>query len=449
MGLSSALQIGTSALNASQLAIQIAGNNLANAATPGYSRQIAMLAPTRADRFGRMTLGTGVQVSDVRRQVDIALQARLWNGISGESAASQDSAILSQLEDVVGTLGDHDLSSELSSFFNSWSERANGHGSSALVVQQGQRLADFIRRVRVDLTHQRDAIDGQLATRVDRADGLLAQIADVNRSISDAEAGGGQGSASTLRDQRDNLISELSQYMDVSTVEQSNGAVDVLVGSTPVVLGAHSRGLELLRQTVNGEVAANVSVKEDGQDLTIRSGEIGALLSNRGKTISDVVTRLDTLTSQLIYQVNRLHSTGATAAGLSTTTGTLGFGLADQTRALNDPANATMGALPFHPTSGGITVRVQGPGGATQTVRINVDLDGRDATGAPSFASDTTIEDIRAGLDHIPGLKATLTGDGKLKVDADSGYSFSFTEDTSGVLAAVGVNSYFRSEERR
>src|SRR4051812_19103274 len=77
MSLSAALQIGTSALNAAQMAIQVTGNNLANAATQGYSRQIAILTPTRANSAGRVTIGTGVGVSDVRRQVDDALQARL------------------------------------------------------------------------------------------------------------------------------------------------------------------------------------------------------------------------------------------------------------------------------------------------------------------------------------------------------------------------------------
>jgi flagellar hook-associated protein 1 FlgK len=441
MSLSAALQIGTSALNAAQLAIQVTGNNLANAATPGYSRQIAVLVPTRANNSGRLTIGTGVGVSDVQRQVDDALQARLWSGISGEAEAGQNHTILSQIEDVMGELGTNDLSSELSKFWNTWSERANGSGSSAVVVQQGQRLSDFIKRLRTDLGHQRDSIDADLGTRVTRADGLLSQIADVNHQISDAETAGGH--ASSLRDQRDSLVSELSQYMDVSTVEQSNGAIDVLVGSTPVVLGGHSRGLQLTRRTVNGQVEARVGVREDSQELSIGSGEIGALLANRQSTVSDVVKKLDTLASQLIFEVNKAHSTGSTAAGLSTSTGTLSFGSADRTRALDDPANDTISGLPFKPVSGGFSIRVAGPGGATQTVRINIDLDGRDASGAPGFGNDTSLEDIRSALDAVPGVAASISPDGKLKIDADPGFSYSFADDTSGALAVLGVNSYF------
>src|SRR5262245_31918934 len=122
MSLSSALQIGNSALTASQLAIQIAGNNMANAATPGYSRQIAFLVPARSNTAGRLSVGTGVNVSAVRRQIDDALQARLYAGVSTEAASSQQYQILSQVESALGELGDNDLSSELSGFFNSWSE---------------------------------------------------------------------------------------------------------------------------------------------------------------------------------------------------------------------------------------------------------------------------------------------------------------------------------------
>jgi flagellar hook-associated protein 1 FlgK len=442
MSLSGALQIGSSALNAAQLAIQITGNNLANAATAGYSRQIAILNPTRSQNLGTVSIGTGVAVTDVQRQIDQALQDRLYSGISQEAAAGQDNTILSQIQDTLGELGDNSLTKQLSSFFKSWSDRANGNSSNAVVISQGQTLADFVRKLHSDLNSQRDQIDQDLGTQVQAADGLLTQIASINQSISTTEASGG-GQANTLRDQRDSLISQLSQYMDVSTVEQPNGTINVLVGSTPVVLGATSRGLQLTRRSVNGEIEATVGVKQDGQQLTIRSGQIGSLLANRDSTVTDVVNKLDKLTSQLIFEVNKLHSTGTTASGLTTTTGTLGMAIPDQTRALDDPANGTMAALPFHPTSGGFSIRVAGPGGATQTVRINIDLDGRDNTGAPGYGNDTSLDDIRASLSAIPGISASITPDGQLKIDAQPGYSYSFSDDTSGVLATLGVNSYF------
>jgi flagellar hook-associated protein 1 len=441
MGLTSSLHLGNSALTAAQLAIQVAGNNLANAATPGYSRQTASLVPLRNDISGRISVGTGVRITDVRRQVDDALQARLWSGMSYEAAASQEFGVLAQIESLLGELGENDLSSELSAFFNSWSERANLNQSSAVVVQQGQRLADFVQRLRSGLVDQRQQMDRQLGIQTSRANGLLSQVAELNRTISDAEASGGRANA--LRDQRDQVLSELAQYMDVTAIEQNNGAVDVLVGSTPIVLGGTSRGIELRRTSQGNTTAVTVNVIEDGQRLSIRSGHIGAGLAGRDGAITNTISKLDTFASQLIYQVNRIHSLGTNAAGHTSLTGSLSVAAGDRGMSLNNPANGTFAGLPFRATSGAIEIQVTSPSGALQTVRIDIDLDGRDATGALGFDGDTSLDDIRAALDGVSGISATIGADGRLRIDAQAGYSYSFTDDTSGVLAVLGVNSYF------
>jgi flagellar hook-associated protein 1 FlgK len=447
MGITSSLQIGRSALTASELAIQVTGNNLANAATPGYSRQIAYLQPARGDgSFPGNSIGSGVNVRDIRRQVDQALQARLWSSTSSQAGADQTLSILSGLESSLNELSGNDLSSALTHFFGAWSDRANLTQSSGVVVQQGDTLAGFVRRLRTDLTGQRSQIDTQLGASVDQADGVLSQIASLNTAISTSEVGG--TTANSLRDQRDTLVGRLSELMDVSAVEQPGGSVNILAGSTPIVLGGVSRGLTLKRETVNGKIVASVRVKEDGDKLSVSAGSIGSLLAGRESAINDTISTLDSIASQLIFQVNRLHSTGTNADGLRTTTGTLSVPTADRTRALNDPANDTFGNLPFKAVSGGFLVNVkQAATGATQTVRINVDLDGVTAAGAPGTADDTSLENIRAGLDAIDGITATITPDGKLKVDADQGFQFSFQDDTSGVLAVTGVNAYFTGKD--
>jgi flagellar hook-associated protein 1 FlgK len=441
MGLTSSLQIGNSALNAAQLAIQVTGNNLANAATPGYSRQVAFLEPNRPDGGGRFQVGTGVRISSIRRQIDEALQARLWSGVSQQAAAQQQSSIMGQIESVLGELGDNDLSSQFSRFFGTWSERANLTQSSAVVIQQGQQLADFIRQMRRELTGQRDQIDRQVGVQVERANGILEKIAQLNGTISTAETSGGQ--AGSLRDQRDALITELSQYMDVSAVEQENGSVNILVGSTPVVLGSRSRGVELRRQTVGDSIRVSVHVKEDGEGLSIRSGQIGASLADRTATVDRTIGTLDRITSALIFEVNKLHATSTNAQWLTGTSATLGLPAGDRTRALNDPANGVLSGLPFQAVSGGFTVNVKSATGATQAVRINIDLDGIDSTGAPGFGDDTSLESIASQLDAIDGVRASIGADGRLKIDAESGFTFALSDDSSGVLGVLGVNAFF------
>ncbi len=444
MGLTSSLWIGSSALNASQVALAVTGNNLANAATPGYSRQVARLTPLRSQAVtARLAVGQGVRVSEVRRQIDEALQARLWGGISSEALAAQELGALSQLESTLNELSGQDLSTELRSFWSAWSERANLTESSAVVVQHGQRIAQFMQRLRADLVDQRGQIDLQIGTRVQRAEGLLSEIAALNGEIARVEGGGG-GTANTLRDRRDALVSELSASMDVSVIERETGTIDVLVGSVPVVQGTMSRGLVLKSDTQGGQIRLSVALRDDGTELSIGSGSIGGLLASRTGSIQSSLAEVDRIASHLIFEVNRLHSTGTNAHGLKTTTGTLGLSAADRAVALNDPQNGAVSGLPFRAVNGGFLVRVkQTATGASEEVFVKVDLDGRDTSGAAGFGDDTSSEDIRAAIDAIDGVRATFTVDGRLKVSADAGFEFSLGDDTSGALALLGVNSFF------
>lgn len=444
MSLSTAMDIGRSALNASQLGLQVAGNNMANVSTAGYSRQTVGLAPIAGTRTGAGGgSGRGVYVSSINRQIDAALLSRLRSGISEDASAQSDLSVLSQLESTLGDLTSGDLSSQLTSFFKNWSERANLTKSSAVVVQQGVALAGYINGLRSDMLSQREQLDGQLGALTTKANNLLEQIATLNGTITSSEQAGTPAHA--LRDQRDQALADLSQIMDVTANEQPNGAVDVLVGSNPVILGNKSRGLEFKRFTDDdGNLKVTINTKADGSQLPVTSGQLGSLLSNRGAAIDATIDTLDKVSAQLIFQVNKLHSTATNATGMTGTTGWLQIPAADRALAMNDPNNATFADLPFHATNGGFYVNVKNKTtGAMQTVRVNVDLDGITAAGTPGTANDTTPEQLRAAIAAIPGMSATFTPEGKLDLKAASGFEFSFSDDSSGALAVLGVNSFF------
>lgn len=446
MSLSASLRIGNSALTASQQAIQTTGNNLANAATPGYSRQVVRLAPVPG--AGQPGIGRGVILQGVVRQIDVAVQTRLWSGVSDEHYAAQQHQLLSQVEASLNELTGHDLSSQLGTFFDVWSERAGLVETSAVVVQQGEQLAGFLRQMRADLVEQRNQIDRMLEATVRRADGLLKDIAGLNREIVLAEGAG--GSAGALRDQRDQLIGELSQYLDASVQEQPGGAYDVLVGSTPVVLGSRALSLSLHRETVGNDIEVSVRVGEDRAPLSVGSGNIGALLDGRQTSMNGMIERLDSIAGELIFQTNRLHATGTNTEGLATAMATLRFDSAHASLALNDPLNATMAAHPFAARNGGFYVHVTDQAtGKTTTSRIDIDLDGIGDDGLAHFEDDTSLEDIRAQLDAVAGISATITSDGRLRITTEAGLRMSFSDDSSDVLAALGVNTYFTGTTAR
>lgn len=448
MSLTAAMNIGRTALGASQAAIQVIGNNIANAATPGYSRQLVSLSPLAGQRTGNGSLGLGVSLGGVRRQVDGALQGRLWSSLGHEGAASERLASLTTLEASLNELTGYDLSSQISEFFSAWSERANLTESSAVVVQQGAALASFIRGMREDVIRQREGLDARLDDYAQRADILVRSIAELNNQIPPAESGGGM--ANELRDQRDILITELATLMDITAVEQSDGTTNVLVGSTPVVLGGNARSIRLERATEGGDIRVRVLVGDDQREINVTGGRIGALLASRSSSIDGTIRALDEVATNLIFEVNRLHSTGSGRPGLERIVGTLSVALEDRTLALNDPDNGTLADLPFAPRNGGFYVEVKDKAtGTTQRIRIDVDLDGINAAGARGTEDDTTAEDIRAALGAVSSLSASFDSAGRLRIDADAGFEFSFADDTSGALAVLGVNTYFTGSTAR
>ncbi len=450
MSLSGAFQIGRSGLAAAQLGIQTAGNNVANAATPGYSRQVATQVPSRDTQQGALFLGRGVEVASIRRQVDGALQARLLTGTSAEGRANTGATVLAQVEATLNGLGEENLSTNLGAFFNAWSTLADNPtstGSRALVVEQGRALADYIRGTRATLIDQRAQEDRTLRGDVQRADDLLGQIAGLNATIVSAE--NGQGSASGLRDQRDALATELAKLLDITTVEQADGNLDVLVGSTPVVLAGRSRGVQLLQEAVDGVIQVRVVAKDKQEELTISSGSVGARLAQRTAAIDATLEQLDRLATNLIFEVNKVHSGGYGGVQLSSATSGLSAAPADTALSLNDPTNATFGDLPFGARSGSFLLTITNrTTGAARTERITIDLDGLTSAGVAGFADDTSLASLRASVAAAVGANgtATLGTDGRLTIAASTGSAVSFSEDSSGVLATIGINTYFKGK---
>lgn len=439
MSLNGALLIGRSAINASQIGIQVAGNNMANASTPGYTRQTALFAPMRGDRLSARTyLGNGVSVSDIRRNVDEAVRARIRWAIADEQGAAVNQQFLSQIEAAQNELTDGDLSSGLSAFFNSWSELANNPEDAAvrlLTIQQGAAVAQQINELHNSYTDMRDQADADLQARVDAANGLLNDIAALNEAIVQSE--NGIATNSGLRDERDGKLNELAKYLDITTIHQDNGAVDVLVNSTPIVLGTEARGIELRREANGTDVDVTVRVSADGTPIPPGSGAIGATLAARSDVIEHEIENLDELAGALIFEVNRLHSQGQGSKGWSEVTGA--YAAEDSTAALNSAA----AGLPFEIKNGSFVISVVNSATGERTdARVDVDLDG--------IGTDMSLDDLVSAINAaVPAgtVTAAVSVDGRLTLSAASGYSMQFSDDTSGVLAGLGVNCYFVGED--
>ncbi|MCS7033959.1 MAG: flagellar hook-associated protein FlgK, partial [Phycisphaerae bacterium] len=248
MGLTGTLSVGRSALASHQVAIQVTSNNIANANTPGYTRQVTRLTPLRDQQIAPgQFVGTGVGVDSISRAVDESLVARLRASISGGSGAEVIRQWLGRVEAAFNELSDQDLSTRLSTFFGAWSNLANKPqdiGLRQIVLQAGDAVANWMRDLRTQLSSLATDVDERLQAAVNTADDLARKIAQINTEVVRAE-GGSNAPANGLRDQRDVLLGELAELINVQTRLQPSGAMNVYVNSEPLVMEGDTQGVAL------------------------------------------------------------------------------------------------------------------------------------------------------------------------------------------------------------
>ncbi len=438
MGLvNSALQIGKSALLAYQGGLQVIGNNIANVGTDGYSRQSPSLVPqTGAYVNDGYHPGGGVTLAEVRRNVDEALNVRLRTAMGDEKGALAEQTALASLESLFNALSDVDLSSQLNDFFNAWADLQNTPEEAStrnLVLSQGAALTESLTRMSGSLENQYEALNEQLQQTVTRVNEIASDVAQLNLQIATSEASG-QGTVTTLRDQRDRLLAELSELVAIQTREQPDGGCNVYIGNELLVQRELVRELTTSMEVVDGRQTAVLRWADNGGQATVWGGELEGLVRARDTHIVEQIDNLDRLAQVLISDVNRIHATGQGLEGYERLTGS--YSLSDPALALNAADNGMI----YMPENGGFLVTViNATTGLQETTRIEVDLDG--------VGADTTLNSLAADITaQVANLTASVTTDNRLQLEAGSGYAFTFSDDSSGALGALGVNAFFSGQ---
>ena len=214
MSLFSSLQVANNSLVASQLGLQVTGNNIANANTPGYVRERIVVGPAPTVRYGGLLMGTGVSVEAIVQQTDRFLEERMRSATSDLANGEAQEGAYVKLEALLGELTDTDLSTSLTTFFSSIQDILNQPESVSvrnLAVLQGRTLADDIQRLDENARQLREDLNNQVIASTDKINGLLEEVAKLNIQIVTAEGGEiVKSDAVGLRDRRSNVIKELS-----------------------------------------------------------------------------------------------------------------------------------------------------------------------------------------------------------------------------------------------
>ncbi|MFT5093734.1 MAG: flagellar hook-associated protein 1 FlgK, partial [Porticoccaceae bacterium] len=265
---------------------------------------------------------------------------------------------------------------------------------------------------------------------VDEANNLIDEVADLNLKITKLESNGLLTSeAGGLRTQRYTALNRLSEIIPVQFNEQPNGNVDVYSGSEYVLFSGHRQHIETATIEDRGLNVEVVQFTQTHSQFPQAGGEIRGVVDGRDEILGAFVDDLDQLAGGLISAFNRIHSSGEGLEGYSTIT---------STSRVDDP-NSVLSDVEFPGTinHGSFELKVTNKQtGITQVEVIRIDLDG-------IGGDDTSLEDLRASIDSAANVSATITTTGELKLEAGPDFELRFAGDTSGALAALGINTFF------
>lgn len=312
MSLASLLSIARTALLTHQRAMDVTAHNIANANTPGYTRQKLLLTPESPQWGPLFSLGRGVTASGIQRTRDSFYDStfRTDSGTMGRSGTMYE--YLGRIEAAMGEPSSTGLSSALDGMFRAFSDLAGDPASGPnreLVRQAAGRVTQQMRSMSSTITNVRQDALEDMRVQVDQANQLTAQIADLNGRI--LASGGPSHTAADLMDQRDLLVDQLSQLVDVRVLPRADGTVAVQGGGQLLVDGERVTALAVT--TVGA--GYGLVTQTGGNPVDARSGSLHALAQLTQDELPAVQAQLDQLAQALVTEFNTLHTAGYTLNG--------------------------------------------------------------------------------------------------------------------------------------
>ncbi|MHC4482153.1 MAG: flagellar hook-associated protein FlgK [Planctomycetota bacterium] len=396
--------IGLSGLSAAQKALDIIGNNIANAATEGYHRQRIELTPSYMSEVGSVLVGGGVDVSGITRMIDSLLEREILRQQSALAQVSRELTTLRTVENAFGEISTGGLSTAIDEFFNALRD-LSAHPTEIIwqsqAVTAAETMAGQFRTLAEFLTTLETQIRLEAENVIESVNTLTSQIAELNNDIQRMQISG--GNANNLRDQRDRCITELSELIGVETQARDYGVVDVTAGGISVVTGASVNELEVgLDENSN----LGISVTDAYNYKTdVSGGKIAGLLSLKNDTLADIRSDLDDLAGAIIQQINQYHVQGVGSEGSFTE--------------LTGWTNTSGDLSDFSTVSAGyVYIRVTNT--SSQAVA-------RTAIPVLQGASSDTLTEIASYItSNVANVTASVNSSNQLTITPDTGYKFDF-----------------------
>nr|WP_175802491.1 flagellar hook-associated protein FlgK [Burkholderia anthina] len=322
----SLLNLGVSGLNAALWGLTTTGQNISNAATPGYSVE----RPVYAEASGQYTssgyMPQGVNTVTVQRQYSQYLNDQLNSAQSQSGALSTWYSLVAQLNNYVGspTAG---ISTAITNYFTGLQGVANNASDPSVrqtAMSNAQTLADQITAAGQQYDALRQSVNTQLTSTVSQINTYTAQIAQLNQQISAANSQGQP--PNQLMDQRDLALSNLSGLAGVQVVRNDSGYSVFLAGGQPLVVADKSYQLATVASssdpselTVVSQGIAGANPQGPNQtlsDSSLSGGTLGGLLAFRNQTLDPAQAQLGAIAASFAAQVNGQNALGVDLSGM-------------------------------------------------------------------------------------------------------------------------------------
>ncbi|TFW25032.1 flagellar hook-associated protein FlgK [Duganella callida] len=311
----SLLSIGKSGLLAAQVGLATTGNNITNANTPGYSRQVAIQADTGTQYQGFGYVGTGTEISAVRRYYDNFLASALRNAEANQAQLDTYTTQINQVDNLLSdtTAG---LSPALQDFFNGVQDATSNPASQAsrqAMLSSASSLVGRFNALSDRLGELASGVNTEIVSNVGQINSYARRIADLNVTIANMSTN--QAQPNDLLDQRDQLLTELNKLVKVNVTDGNNNMLNVTFGTgQPLVVGNQS--FELSTQSSPTDASRiEVGYTAGGNfsklpDSVLTGGQLGGLVQFRNDTLDKAQNTLGQIAAGLATSFNAQHKLG-------------------------------------------------------------------------------------------------------------------------------------------
>jgi flagellar hook-associated protein 1 FlgK len=311
--------ISVSALQAFQSALNVTSNNIANASTPGYDRESVSLTEAIPQSNGAATVGAGVVVNGIARAFSQAATNQLNTSQSSLGQLNALQNYSNQIDNLFGTTVGG-LSTALQNFYSGFSDVANNPTSTAsrqALIGQAQSVASSFQNASGELNALNTDVNARISGDVTQVNSIATAIASINNQVVTGTAQAGGQPPNELLDKRDQLVSNLSQLVNVTTTTDPNGALNVFIGNgQPLVLQGQTMSLTTSPNQFNAaqlEVSSTASGAVISSNIT--SGDLGGLLAARSQVINPALNQLGQVATAFAQTVNSQQAQGLDLSG--------------------------------------------------------------------------------------------------------------------------------------